>query len=351
MKTLKFAPIEEKRQELYNVEDFELNDFSFNGKIKKVYSNVNLSIFIDDYCNADCKFCVAQLRFENRNLTFKKGKINDDDDYFDRVEALLKSLKSINPSISITGGEPSKSKKLPRLLKLINKYGYRKRTLTTNGSGLFDMMEGKTVLQHIIDNNFQHINISKTHYNEDINKKIMRYDHSYCSNEDLETIATISLANGLRPRLSCLLLKEGISNLDDMILYMNFYQKLGFDNIIFRELMDYDMESMSNIEKINYNNLNKIKLNSIWEEINKNKKFTPIRDLLGYYYHVKVYKYKNIDFVSESANLVKLYDEKEKHKDIVYEMVIHPNGNLNGSWVDSEDILVDFNSEIKIKKI
>jgi len=349
---MKFAPIDEKRQELYNVEDYELNDFIFNGKEKKVYSNVNLSIFIDDYCNADCKFCVAQLRFENRNLAFKKDKIDSEDEYFSRIESLLESLKSINPSISITGGEPSKSKKLPRLLKLINKYGYRKRTLTTNGSGLFDIMEGKTVLQHIIDNNFQHINISKTHYDEDINKSIMRYDHStgYCSNEDLETIATISLANGLRPRLSCLLLKEGISNLDKMIKYMDVYKKLGFDNIIFRELMDYDLDKMSNIQKVIYNVENKVKLDSIWEEVENNKNFTPIRDLLGYYYHVKVFKYENIDFVSESANLVKLYDEKEKHKDIVYEMVIHPNGNLNGSWVDNEDILVPYNETINIKK-
>jgi hypothetical protein len=42
---------------------------------------------------------------------------------------------------------------------------------------------------------------------------------------------------------------------------------------------------------------------------------------------------------SEAANLVKLYDEKSRHPDIVYEMVIHPNGNLCGSWVDSEDVL------------
>ena len=45
---------------------------------------------------------------------------------------------------------------------------------------------------------------------------------------------------------------------------------------------------------------------------------------------------------SEGANLVKIYDEKEKHKDIVYEMVFHPNGNVNGSWVDNEDILLKY---------
>ena len=82
MKTMKFQPLREKRQELFNVEDYTLNDFNFNGVNKRVYSNVNLSIFTDDYCNADCKFCVAQLRFENRGQMFKKDKISDDEEYF-----------------------------------------------------------------------------------------------------------------------------------------------------------------------------------------------------------------------------------------------------------------------------
>lgn len=39
---------------------------------------------------------------------------------------------------------------------------------------------------------------------------------------------------------------------------------------------------------------------------------------------------------------MKLYEEKAKNKDIVYEMVLHPNGNLNGSWVDNEDVLLPY---------
>jgi len=342
MKTLKFAPGREKRQELYNVEKFELLDFKFNGINKQVYSNVNLSIFVDDYCNADCKFCVAQLRFENRGQAFKKFKIQSDDEYYERIRNILKELRPLNPSISITGGEPTKSKRLPEILKIINEFGYRKRTLTTNGSGLFDKIDNKTILQHIIDNEFSHLNISKAHYDENINKDIMRYENGYCSNEDLERIATISLANNLRPRMSCLLLKDGISTLEEMIKYMDFYQNLGIDNIIFRELMDFDKDKMINEEKVNYNIDNKIKLNDIWKNVDKDTRFTPIRNLIGYYYYVEVYKYRNIDMVSESANLVKLYDEKEKFKDIVYEMVLHPNGNLNGSWVDNEDILLKY---------
>lgn len=340
MKTLKFSSLRDKRQESHNVEDYKLIDFDFNGNKKRVYSNVNLSIFTDDYCNADCKFCVAQLRFENKSLMYKKDKITNDDEYFERLKYILSYLKPLNPSISITGGEPTKSKRLIKILQLVEEFGYRKRTLTTNGSGLLDIVNGKTILHHIIENKFHHLNISKAHYDEEINDNIMKFERGYCSNDMLKTIATMSLANNLRPRMSCVLLKEGISTLDDMIKYMEYYQSIGFDNIIFRELMDFNKDTMCNNNKIQYNIDNKIRLSDIWKDIDKNDNFKPIRNLMGYYYYVEVYRYQNVDMCSESANLVKLYDEKDKHKDVVYEMIFHPNGNLNGSWIDNEDILL-----------
>lgn len=75
MNALKFQNIREKRQECFNVDEYTFNDFDFDGKRRKVYSNVNLSIFTDDYCNANCKFCVAQLRFENKGKMYKKSPI------------------------------------------------------------------------------------------------------------------------------------------------------------------------------------------------------------------------------------------------------------------------------------
>ena len=50
--------------------------------------------------------------------------------------------------------------------------------------------------------------------------------------------------------------------------------------------------------------------------------------------------------VSESANLVKLYEEKSKSPETVFEMVFHPNGNLNGGWVDNEDILLGYEKNL-----
>ena len=186
------------------------------------------------------------------------------------------------------------------------------------------------------------MNISKAHYDENINKQIMQYDKGYCSNEDIKKIVIWSKTHNLRPRMSCLLLKEGIHDIDGIIKYLDFYKSIGLDNIIFRETMDFDQNKMSNVAKMNYLNENKIRLNDIWKEIDNDKRFTPIRQLLGYYYYVEVYKYQNVDMVSESANLVKLYEQKEKAQDTVFEMIFHPNGNLNGSWDDKEDILLKY---------
>ena len=74
---------------------------------KKVYKNFNVSIFIDDICNADCKFCVAQLRYAHRSMLYKKIHIRNKREYLRRLEEVLKIVRPLNPSVSITGGEPT----------------------------------------------------------------------------------------------------------------------------------------------------------------------------------------------------------------------------------------------------
>lgn len=178
---------------------------------------------------------------------------------------------------------------------------------------------------------------------EEINKRIMQYENGYCSNDDIARIAIFAKANNLRPRMSCLLLKEGINDMNGIIRYLDYYNSLYIDNVIFRETMDYDEQAMKNHDKMAYLKKNKVYLNDIWKCIDKDNRFTPVKQLLGYYYYVEVYKYQGIDMVSESANLVKLYEQKQTANDVVFEMIFHPNGNLNGSWVDNEDILLAYN--------
>lgn len=338
-----FEKIRYTRQQDFNINEKKLIDFDFEGKKRRVYGNVNFSIFVDDYCNADCKFCVAQLRYENIAMAYKKPKIEDDEEYFRRLDEVLSYVAPLNVSVSITGGEPTLSPRFKRIIELVDKHNIRKRTITTNGSALLKKVDGdKTNLDLLIEHKFDHLNISKTHFDEDINRKIMRYNKGYCSNEDLAKIIPYALERGLRPRLSCLLLKDGIHDVKGMAEYIEFYEKLGIDNIIFRELMDYDNAKMCNKEKMDYNERNKVKLNDVWKEVDKDSRFVPYQNLLGYYYYVEMYDYHNVRVCSESADLKVQTKEKGNNQDTVYEMVFHPNGNLNGSWVDNEDILLKY---------
>lgn len=329
-----------KRQQDYNIMNYALTDHDFKCGHKKVYKNLNFSIFVDDYCNADCKFCVAQIRYDHKSRMYEKNHISDPDKYLARLEDILKVVRPVNPSVSITGGEPSLSPILPDILRLVDKYDFRKRTITTNGSGLLLTRDNDTVLGHLIKNNFQHINISRTHFDDEVNLNIMRFNNkdTYCTVPMLKEILNITSKTDLKHRLSCLLLKEGIHTVEDIKKYLDFYGNIGANNFIFRELMDYDHNAV-NREKMDYCDSNRIKLQDIWEEMEKHKEFKPYLNLVGYYYYVEIYKYKNMTVASEAANLNQQYIEKAKHQDVVYEMIFHNNGNLCGSWIDDEEVL------------
>ena len=330
-----------KRQVDYDINNYDIVPYWFeNQGAMNVYKNFNFSIFVDDYCNADCKFCVAQLRYENRKLMYKKARIEDDDEYFRRLEELLKIIRPLNPSVSITGGEPSVCRRLPTILKLVDKFGFRKRTITSNGSHLFDVVDGAPIIQHLIDCNWDHLNISRTSTCDSLNREIMRYhDETYCSNDMLKEIISVIDGSKLKHRISCLLLRDSVNSVEKIRDDVKFYvDKCGANNFIFRELMDYDTTAV-NEEKKAYCVANKVKLNDIWAEFEKFPEFEPYMNILGYYYYVEIYKLFGATVASESANLNQQTLEVAAHPDMVYETVFHPNGNLCASWIDHDRIL------------
>lgn len=330
-----------ERQKNYDISRYDVVPFEFEkAGQKSVYKNFNLSIFTDDYCNADCKFCVAQLRYEHRSMLYKKDKLSDSE-YMKKLEKVLTAIRPLNPSISITGGEPSMSGKLIPILELVNSLGFRKRTITSNGSHLLDTVNGNTIIEHLIKNHWDHLNISRTSPSDEINQTIMRYNSTegYCSNDMLNAILEISNNSPMKHRLSCLLLKDSVNSVEKIKEFMDYYIELGANNFIFRELMDYDITAV-NQEKIAYCQHNKIRLNDIWEDFEKYPEFVPYMNILGYYYYVEIYKYKNATVASESADLNQQSKEFATHPNTIYEMVFHPNGNLCGSWIDNEKILM-----------
>ena len=297
----------------YNINDYELVPFVFRSGIYHVYKNFNFSIFVDDYCNADCKFCVAQLRYAHKNAMYNKPHIKDMDKYLYRLDDILRLIRPLNPSVSITGGEPTLSPILPNILKLVDKYGFRKRTITTNGSGLLKKVNGDYVLNHLINNHWDHLNISRVSSNDIINKQIMRYtcEDSYCNMSMLKDILAVTNNSNLHHRISCLLLKECVCSVHKMKEYIDDCANIGANNFIFRELMDYNHTAI-NTEKMVYCDVNKVKLYDIWDQFSKYPEFVPYLNLLGYYYYVEIYKYLDMTIASESADL-KIQDREKSN--------------------------------------
>lgn len=334
------------RQGVFDISSKELIPFDFSGKRYLVYGNVNLSVFLTDECNASCNFCVAKLRYFHEGVDFVKPKIDDDNVYFERMKKILALLKPLNPSVSLTGGEPTLSRRLPEVLDILNSYNVRKRTMTTNGSELLRQVEscGKTVLDELIDYRLAHLNISRAHYDEKINQEIMQIKGGF-SNADLEFIVRKARKYNIRPRLSCILLREHIHTFDDVLRYLDWAESIGVDNVVFRQLMSFNEAAVKWGTVPEYCLKNITDLNPLWEIIEKDSRFTIINQVLGYYYYVEVYHYRNIDVVFEGADLKQIDAEKERSSaglgtPVIYEMVFHPNGNLCGSWREWREVLV-----------
>lgn len=337
-----------QRQELFDIGAKPLIPFSAEGKNYLVYNNVNLSVFVGDKCNGSCDFCVAQLRYFQDGVDYIKPAIKDDSDYFNRLRYVLKTTKPLNPSISLTGGEPTISPRLPGIIQILKEYDVRKRTITTNGAGLMLNIKGSndTIMDRLIDYELAYLNMSRAHYDEEKNQRLMKLENPAFSNKQLEEVVAIANTNGIRPRLSCVLLDGEIDSIKEMKKYMDWAESIGVDNVVFRQLMKFDENTVKSGIIPEYCKLHAIDLIPIWEAIDSDKEFVFEAQVLGYYYYVEIYKYGGIDMVSEMADLKQI--DKEKKRKIaklgeiptIYELVFHPNGNLCGSWREWKDVIL-----------
>ncbi len=319
MNTIKFTPIDDMKKETNNVECYEIKEIELSGQKYKYYSNAQMSVYITKKCNASCWFCM-----NNYEKRFCNSKEIADEDYFKNLERVLDAFKDEKVPITITGGEPTKSKRLIKVMQLLHQKGFKSRTFATNGTGLLDRYEGKMVINYLLDNGIvNNINVSRMVTSDVENEKLM---HIKQKNVALQKIFNYGKVNGMDMRLSCNLQKGGVDNLDEILKFIDFYEKRGINTVMFRELIplqDYQYQKRM------------VKIEDIFKEIEKNKDFIFLRKMEGMYYTVKVYRYKE--------KLVKCYLEKrsEALKDVIREFVFYSDGNLDGGWNKENNIVLE----------
>ncbi len=306
----------------------------------RVYANANLSVYSAQACNAKCPFCVEELRPASRGIELARQKqieLNDGA-YFEKLNAVLAQLKPLDPSVSVTGGEPSKDPRLPEILRTLAAHGARKRTMTTNGSGLFDMRGGRAVIDWLSDTGVAHLNISRAHPDPEMNAKLMALPDGISVSQLREAVARAK-AGGIRPRLSCVLLKDAIGDLDGILRYVDFAASVGVDNVIFRQLMQTDPATVEPNFVVRFSDAKRVMLEGILDRIGGDARFEFQRQIVGYYYYVEVWRSSGVDIVFEEADLAQLERTRRADSKPIHELVFHPNAMLASTWQPWDGVL------------
>jgi cyclic pyranopterin phosphate synthase len=314
--------------------------FPLWGKAADIYANANLSIYSAQKCNARCPFCVEELRPASRGVELIQQKEIERSDkiYFAALEETLAALRPLNPSVSITGGEPSKDPRLPQILRVLQQHEARKLTLTTNGSGLLDVVEGRPVIDWIAATGVRHLNISRAHPETARNSRLMGFEESL-THDEIERVVNIAKAAGTRMRLSCVLLEGETDSLEDVVGYIEFARRVGIDNVIFRQLMKVDSLTVQRNFVVQYSDRSRVPLEPILDAMSADDRFEFVRQIVGYYYYVEVWRYGNIDVVFEEADLAQLETAKRATPGIIHELIFHPNARLASTWQPWDGVL------------
>ncbi len=354
----RFDPVlRELKQAAFSVEETSTagftvlwNDPALDGRRYRVYGNVNCSIYSAATCNGNCPFCVEKVRPASRGSSLAAVKrCVDDSAYFSSLDKALHLVRPLDPSISITGGEPSIDPRLPRIISLVQSHGFRKRTITTNGSGLIR----NGLVPALVSGGFMHMNISRAHADEARNQAIMQLDAPF-TNADLRRVVELTRGTGLRPRLSCVLLRDEIDCMDAITSYLDWAAAMGIDNVVFRQLMAFDSARCALDPVIAFSENHRVMLDPILREIyqdpiDRHRAFTFSKQVIGYYYYIEVYKYipkrgKMVDVVFENADLRFIDRDRAVPRTVplVHELVFHPGGTLNSTWLPGEGIITRF---------
>ena len=306
------------------------------GRRVEVYANANLSIRSGQACNARCPFCVEALRPASRSAAAPRAPERpperDTARWFAALEAALAALRPLDPSVSVTGGEPTLDPRLPRLLRTLAAAGARKRTLTTNGTGLLTVREGRPLVDWLAATGVRHLNVSRALPGEEENARVMRPAAPLLPLPALREAVARARAGGVRVRLSCVLLRGGVKDLEGILGYLAFARALGVDNVVFRQLMQTEAHGPGAGEVIRWSDAERVALEPILEAVSADPRFAFQRQVVGYYYYVEVWRALGVDVVFEEADLAQLERTKRAMPGVVHELVFHPEARLASTW-------------------
>ena len=270
----------------------EYVEIEIDGNKIKVLSQLLFSVFMGAHCNSKCPFCFNKILFTNKNTkhAFFENKIPADEfvKRFDSVYNQLKAQLDLKPFIMLTGGEPV----INPLFVPFTQHLLEKRIrydLLTNGTVLDAEYEGKSLLD-IMAPNCGGMQISRVHYDDDINQKIMNLQKKVTNDTIFKAVEKMHkiFNSPYHVGISCMLLKEGIHTINDIKKFIETYLPLNLSVIVFRQMVnifEYTSDGKNDIEGT---------YDEIKEELEKDPDFRldHVKNINGYYNYNYWYKEK-----------------------------------------------------------
>lgn len=248
--------------------------------------NPNFTIVMPGGCNAKCEFCFWKQEKTTKN-------------YLSKLQDTMDGLPSQFYMLSISGGEPTISPYFTKVLNMIDTDQFTHRILTTNGTHLMKHID-------IIKEKIQHVNISRHHWDDEINAKIFISDTIPSSKHISECVDELNKA-GIDVTFSCVLTDEYILTKEDVVKYVEYAKAHGASHIYFRKkhenLLPHELESEFGHAKI-------VKSHDC-----------PVC-------RTRIQLIKGIDVHWKTSVL----EPSDTLTDVLFETIFNPNGTLTRDW-------------------
>ncbi|MGW0358953.1 radical SAM protein [Nocardia nova] len=315
------------------VEYKNCNIVQFDGHSYIFSHRAILTVVVLSKCNAACHFCSNEITFTPAGRTLEwNSAVKRARDF-----ALTAGVRKV----AYTGGEPTLHPQ--RLYELISKLnpGFAKSRLHTNGFGLFRDVtnsDGAKVplLDALIGAGLTGVSVSVAHHEAARNRQIMKLPRAWSGMDEASLSAVADLrSSSFTPRLSCVITREGVADVDDIFAYLEWGRALGFQRFIFRTCSDIPDEFKKPTSFSAFNDDNRMSLEPLSAAIEARAGVRRVFRQRKSDSKVDVFEWGGITFdVDESGEEV---DGDRK----IRRLNLMPNGLTYTSWIDPLAVLFE----------
>lgn len=297
-------------------------------------------------CNAHCAFCSEELLREDANRLTAKTLILDHDRYFEGLDRAWSELSGFPMGLSFSGLEAtSEPAWMLRLLALLDRHPhlFPERVLYTNGTGL---CTDDRLLPALARAQFSRIELSRCHFDERTNHRIMRFDlaqpirRAAMFEQTVQKIHT----NKLSLKLVCILNQQGVATVEEAERYLEQAAALGVTRVVFRELSVLGDIYRENRET-RWIDKNRAPVRALMDTIlpergTERAGWELVGVTSGYYYYNEVYRRGSIEVTLEGSSYVAHRDAQQSH--VLQKLVFHSTGDLCGDWVPNAQVIGNY---------